>query len=62
VPANRVGVAAGITSAPLKITQEVITLAVFVRFAVVYMQQLLNLDCPWATLFLVGAVYFIVRG
>jgi uncharacterized protein len=39
----------------------VITLAVFVPFAVLYMQQPLKLDYLWATLCLVGAVYFILR-
>jgi uncharacterized protein (DUF486 family) len=61
VPANRVGFAAGLSLAQLKITQEVITLAVFVPFAVLYMQQPLKLDYVWATLCLVGAVYFIFR-
>jgi uncharacterized protein len=61
VPANRIGHAGGITLAQLKITQEVITLAVFVPFAVVYMNQPLKLDYLWAGLCLVGAVYFIFR-
>ena len=61
VPANRVGFSAGLSLAQLKITQEVITLAVFVPFAVLYMQQPLKLDYLWATLCLVGAVYFIFR-
>ena len=61
VPANRVGFAAGLSLAQLKITQEVVTLAVFVPFAVLYMQQPLKLDYLWATLCLVGAVYFIFR-
>jgi uncharacterized protein (DUF486 family) len=61
VPANRVGFGAGLSLAQLKITQEVITLAVFVPFAVFYMQQPLKLDYLWATGCLVGAVYFIFR-
>ena len=61
VPANRIGFAAGIGLAQLKILQEVITLAVFVPFAVLYMQQPLKLDYLWAALCLVGAVYFIFR-
>jgi uncharacterized protein (DUF486 family) len=61
VPANRVGFGAGFSLAQLKITQEVVTLAVFVPFAVLYMQQPLKLDYLWATLCLVGAVYFIFR-
>ena len=62
VPANRIGYAGGYTLAQLKIGQEVITLAVFVPFAVIYMQQPLKLDYLWAALCMVGAVYFIFRG
>lgn len=62
VPANRIGHASGaFTLAQLKITQEAITLLVFIPFAVVYMQQPLKLDYLWAALCLVGAVYFIFR-
>ena len=61
VPANRIGYAGGMSLAQLKITQEVITLAVFVPFAVVWMGQPLKLDYLWAALCLVGAVYFIFR-
>jgi uncharacterized protein len=61
VPANRIGFAGGYTLAQLKIAQEVITLAVFVPFAVIYMHQPLKLDYLWAALCLVGAVYFIFR-
>ena len=61
VPANRIGYAGGLSLAQLKIGQEVITLAVFVPFAVFYMNQPLKLDYLWAALCLVGAVYFIFR-
>jgi uncharacterized protein (DUF486 family) len=61
VPANRMGYAGGYTLAQLKIAQEVITLAVFVPFAVFFMQQPLKLDYLWAGLCMVGAVYFIFR-
>ncbi len=61
VPANRIGYAGGFTLAQLKITQEVITLAVFVPFAMFYMNQPFKLDYVWAGLCLVGAVYFIFR-
>ena len=61
VPANRIGYAGGYSLAQLKIAQEVITLVVFVPFAVIYMQQPLKLDYLWAGLCLVGAVYFIFR-
>lgn len=45
----------------LKILQEVITLSVFVPFAVFYMGQPLKLDFLWAGLCLMGAVYFLFR-
>jgi uncharacterized protein (DUF486 family) len=61
VPANRIGFAGGYSLAQLKIAQEVITLAVFVPFAVLFMGQGLKLDYLWAGLCLVGAVYFIFR-
>lgn len=61
VPANRIGYGGGFTLAQLKITQEVITLAVFVPFAMIYMNQPFKLDYVWAGLCLVGAVYFIFR-
>jgi uncharacterized protein len=61
VPANRIGYGGGFTLAQLKITQEVITLAVFVPFAMVYMKEPFKLDYLWAGLCLIGAVYFIFR-
>jgi uncharacterized protein (DUF486 family) len=61
VPANRIGYAGGYTLAQLKIAQEVITLAVFVPFAMFYMGQPLKWDYLWAGLCLLGAVYFIFR-
>ena len=60
VPANRVGYT--VLSLPqLKILQEVITLAVFAPFAVLYMGQPLKLDFLWAGLCILGALYFIFR-
>jgi uncharacterized protein (DUF486 family) len=61
VPANRIGYGAGLTLAQLKIMQEVITLAVFVPFAMLYMGEGFKLDYVWAALCLLGAVYFIFR-
>jgi uncharacterized protein len=61
VPANRIGYTA-LSLSQLKILQEVITLAVFVPFAVLYMREQLRLDFLWAALCLVGAVYFMFRG
>lgn len=60
VPANRIGNQA-LDLGQLKILQEVITLLVFVPFAVFYMQQPLKLDYIWAGLCILGAVYFIFR-
>ena len=62
VPANRIGFTqAGLSLGQLKIMQEVITLAVFVPFALLYMKEPFKLDYVWAALCLVGAVYFIFR-
>ena len=61
VPANRIGYTA-MSLAQLKILQEVITLSVFVPFAVLYMRQPIKLDFLWAALCLMGAVYFMFRG
>lgn len=61
VPANRIGFNGGYSLAQLKIAQEVITLAVFVPFAVFYLNQPLKLDFLWAGLCLLGAVYFVFR-
>jgi uncharacterized protein (DUF486 family) len=60
VPANRIGFTA-LSLPQLKLLQEVITLAVFAPFAVLYMKQSLRLDHLWAALCLVGAVYFTFR-
>lgn len=60
VPANRIGFTV-MTVAQLKILQEVITLSVFIPFAVFYMQQPMKLDFLWAGLCLMGAVYFMFR-
>jgi uncharacterized protein (DUF486 family) len=60
VPANRIGYTQ-LDLAQLKILQEVITLAVFVPFAVYYMKQPVRLDFLWAACCLLGAVYFAFR-
>ena len=60
VPGNRTGYTA-LSLAQLKILQEVITLVVFVPFAMFYMQQPVKLDFLWAGLCLMGAVYFMFR-
>lgn len=60
VPANRIGFEV-LNLGQLKILQEVITLTIFVPFAVFYMRERLTLDYLWAGLCLCGAVYFIFR-
>jgi uncharacterized protein (DUF486 family) len=60
VPANRIGYTV-LSLGQLKIMQEVITLAVFVPFAFLYMDQPLKLDYVWAAICMVGAAYFIFR-
>ena len=61
VPANRIGYTE-LSLPQLKILQEAITLAVFVPFAMLYMNQPVKLDYLWAALCILGAVYFIFRG
>jgi uncharacterized protein (DUF486 family) len=60
VPANRIGHSV-MTVAELKLLQEVITLTVFVPFAVFYLRERLTWDYLWAGLCLLGAVYFMFR-
>ncbi|MBM4029409.1 MAG: DMT family protein [Planctomycetes bacterium] len=60
VPANRIGHHA-LNVGQLKILQEVITLAVFVPFSVLYLNERLRLDFLWAGLCILGAVFFIFR-
>jgi uncharacterized protein (DUF486 family) len=60
VPANRIGFTV-MSLGQLKILQEVITLTVFVPFAVLYMDQKLTLNYLYAGFCLVGAVYFIFK-
>jgi Uncharacterized protein conserved in bacteria len=60
VPANRIGYSE-LNLSQLKILQEIITLSVFVPFAILYMHQPLKLNYLWAGLCLVGAAYFIFK-
>jgi uncharacterized protein len=61
VPANRIGYMQ-MNVGQLKILQEVITLSVFVPFAVFYLREPIRMDYLWAGLCLCGAVYFMFRG
>ena len=60
VPANRIGHTV-LTVGQLKILQEIITLSVFVPFALLYMREKLTLNYLWAALCLAGAAFFIFR-
>lgn len=61
VPSNRIGHEA-LSVGQLKIIQEVITLSVFVPFAVLYLRESVSWNYLWAGFCLLGAVYFIFRG
>ncbi|GAA0676559.1 hypothetical protein GCM10009426_31660 [Rheinheimera tangshanensis] len=58
VPANRIGHQV-LSLAQLKILQEVITLSVFIPFAVLYMKEPFKWNYVYAGLCLMGAVYFM---
>jgi uncharacterized protein (DUF486 family) len=60
VPANRIG-HTQFTLGQLKVMQEVITLAVFVPFAWLYMKEPVRWNYLWAGLCLCGAVFFMFR-
>ena len=60
VPANRIGYGK-FSLAQLKIIQEVITLGIFIPFAIFYMGQPLKLNYLWAGCCLAGAVFFFFR-
>ena len=60
VPANRIGHQV-MNIGQLKILQEIITLFVFVPFAIFYMREKIGWDYLWAGLCLLGAVFFLFR-
>jgi uncharacterized protein (DUF486 family) len=60
VPGNRIGYTE-LSVGQLKLLQEVITLTVFVPFAIFYLKEPLKLDYLWAALCILGAVYFVFR-
>jgi len=60
VPGNRIGYTV-LSVGQLKILQEVITLSVFVPFAVLYLKEPLKLDYLWAAFCILGAVFFVFR-
>ena len=60
VPANRIGYTV-LGVGQLKMLQEIITLTVFVPFAIFYLKEPIKLDYLWASLCIVGAVFFVFR-
>jgi uncharacterized protein len=60
VPANRIGYQV-MSVGQLKILQEIITLSVFVPFALFYLREPLKLDYLWAGLCMLGAAFFMFR-
>jgi uncharacterized protein (DUF486 family) len=60
VPANRIGYTV-LSLGQLKMLQEVISIGVFVPFAIYYMKQPPKLDYLWAGCCLLGAAYFVFR-
>ena len=61
VPANRIGHAAGLQTAQLKIIQEAVTLLVFIPLYTLYMQESFSWNYVWAVCCIMGAVYFIFK-
>lgn len=61
VPANRIGAAAGMNVAQLKIVQEAVALTVFVPFMMYFMGERWKWDYLWAFVCMTGAVYFVNR-
>lgn len=60
VPANRIGYTV-LGVGQLKMLQEIVTLSVFVPFAIYYMKEPLKMDYLWAALCIIGAVFFVFR-
>lgn len=58
VPANRIGHTV-MSVGQLKSLQEVISISVFVPFAIYYLKEPIKLDYLWAGLCLLGAVFFM---
>ena len=61
VPANRIG-SQRMTLGQLKMMQEVISLSVFVPFAVFYMRENIGWNYLYAGLCMMAAIWFIFRG
>jgi len=60
VPGNRIGYTA-LTLPQLKILQEAISLLIFIPFSILYMRAPVGSDYLWASLCILGAVFFVFR-
>ena len=61
IPATKLLAQQGWAVGQMKITQEVVTLLVFVPFMIFLFKQPFKLDYIWAALCLCGCVYFVFR-
>jgi len=61
VPANRIGKLEGMSAYQLKITQEAITIIVFVLFAIFVLKEPLKWNHIVGFIFLFLSVFFIVK-
>lgn len=61
IPATKLLNQHGWSLGEMKITQEVVTLMVFVPFMIFVFKQPFKLDYIWAMLCLMGCVYFVFR-
>ena len=61
VPANRYGYLDGLNGFQLKITQEAITLVVFIVFALLYLREPFHWKYLVSFTFILGAVYFMFK-
>lgn len=61
IPATKLLAQQGLAVGQMKITQEVVTLLVFVPFMIFLFKQPFKLDYLWAALCLCGCVYFVFR-
>ncbi|MEN9581630.1 MAG: hypothetical protein RJA70_4639 [Pseudomonadota bacterium] len=61
VPANRIGYEV-LSLGQLKVSQEVITMVVFMGFSTLYMKKPFSMDLVYATACLCLAAYFMFRG
>lgn len=60
MPANRIGYTI-LGVGQLEVRQEIVTLSVFVPFAIFYMKEPIKLDYLWAALCTLGAILFVFR-